>query len=115
MELREGMLLQEGQQSDVEVHRGLCEIMHTVPGSGRRGVHSSRMAARFRTELRLSQVVPRSGFSEILHLIWLLGIHPSAPAVVMCGDRIFIILPPRPVTNKQGGAMNRWEGTLSEH
>lgn len=36
-------------------------------------------------------------FSESLHLIW-----PSAPAVVMCRDRIVIILPPCPVTSKQG-------------
>lgn len=60
----------------------------------------------------LSQVVPRFGFSEIRHLVWPLGTHPS-PSVVMGGDRTAIILPPCPVTSKQGGVMKRWEGTLS--
>lgn len=77
-------------------------------------MHSRKMAARFRTESRLSQVVPRSRFSEIFHLIWPLGICPSAPAVVMCGDRIFIILPPCPVTNKQDSAIEGCEGALSQ-
>lgn len=57
--------------------------MHTVLGVRERGVHSSRTATRFRTELRLSQVAPRIGVSEILHLIWPLGICPSALVVVM--------------------------------
>lgn len=77
-------------------------------------MHSKRKAARFTTELRLSQVVPRFGFSEILYLLWPLGIRPSAPAMMMCGDGVFIILPPCPVTNKQGGVITRWEGTLSQ-
>lgn len=92
--------------------RALLNHAHCSRGQGdEEGVHR-RMASRFRTELRLSQVVPRFGFSEILRLIWVLGTHPSA-SVVMSGDRTAIILPPCPVTNKQGGVMKRWEGTLS--
>lgn len=37
MELHERMFLQEDQQSDVEIHRGLCYISDTVPGVRERG------------------------------------------------------------------------------
>lgn len=99
-----------GSQRALQNHARCSRGQGNRGGGG--GVHSRRTAARFRTELRLSQVVPRFGFSEIRHLVWPLGTHPSA-SVVMGGDRTAIILPPCPVTSKQGGVMKRWEGTLS--
>lgn len=87
--------------------------MHAVPGVREMG--GGCIAGEQLQDLELnslSQVVPRFGFSEIRHLVWPLGTHPSA-SVVMGGDRTAIILPPCPVTSKQGGVMKRWEGTLS--
>lgn len=92
---------------------GSAKSCTLFPGSGRWG--GGGIAGEQLQDLELnslSQVVPRFGFSEIRHLVWPLGTHPS-PSVVMGGDRTAIILPPCPVTSKQGGVMKRWEGTLS--
>lgn len=58
-------------------------------GSGAGRVQNGIIIARLRTDLRLSQVVPKVRFSWILHPIWPLGTPPSDPAVGMSkGEKI---------------------------
>lgn len=78
--------------------------MHTVPEGrgervrrwGRGRTQNSRIVARLRTDLRLSQIVPRVRFSWILHPIWALGMPPSAQAVGMSRERKLTIFTTTP-------------------
>lgn len=98
----------------MEVREGLCLIMRTALGEpgGKTGYITVESLRDSELNSQDLQIVPRFRCSWILHPIWSLGMLPSAPAVLVCGERVGLILPPCPVTEEQGGVMKSREGVL---
>lgn len=102
MELCESMLLLGGPRAEVDSHKARLNHAHCSGGGERVGrwgwgrAQNSRIVERLRTDLRLSQIVPRVRFSWSLHPIWPLGMPPSAPAVGMCRERKLTIFTTTP-------------------